>query len=277
MLIEADSSAIEAVMVGWLAGSERYIRLAKAGIHGWLMSQMVGGPIPLDLPDAELTAACKLMKKRDATLYDTCKRVCHLSNYMGTPERIAEEYPDEFPDIEVVGPRGGIRIIPGSAKAKVLQDALFATGPGQDVRKWQQATMELAHRENVLKTVFGIWHYFYDVFTYDKSGARWVMGEDAKRCVAFRPQSMASSIQDLILLSIRDAAPWLFNAAQRHPFRLPVHDSLIFDAPRARVSEAVEVIYRCFTQPWTQLSGLTIGAEVSVGPDLGSMEVVQYA
>src|SRR5581483_557560 len=269
MLLEADSAAIEAVLVGWLAGSPSFVRLAKSGIHGWLMSHTMGDPIPLDLPDRDLAVACKAMKKRDAHEYDEHKRIVHLSNYMGTPERIAEEYPDEFPDQVVVGPRGGTRIIPGSVKAKQLQDTFFATGPGQDVRKWQKQTLEIAHRESVLKTVFGVWHYFYNVFTYDTKSGQWRLGEDAKRAVAFRPQSMASSIQDLILLSIARAAPWLFEG--RSSFRLPVHDSLIFDTPKSRVMEAARIIYRCFTQPWSQLGGLTIGAEVSIGPNLGEM------
>src|SRR5581483_1853375 len=238
MLLEADSAAIEAVLVGWLAGSPSFVRLAKSGIHGWLMSHTMGDPIPLDLPDRDLAVACKAMKKRDAHEYDVHKRIVHLSNYMGTPERIAEEYPDEFPDQVVVGPRGGTRIIPGSVKAKQLQDTFFATGPGQDVRKWQKQTLEIAHRESVLKTVFGVWHYFYNVFTYDTKSGQWRLGEDAKRAVAFR---------------------------------LPVHDSLIFDTPKSRVMEAARIIYRCFTQPWSQLGGMTIGAEVSIGPNLGEM------
>src|SRR4029077_17986758 len=45
VLVEADGSAVEAVLVGYSAGSEAYIKLAKAGIHGWLMSHMIGEPI----------------------------------------------------------------------------------------------------------------------------------------------------------------------------------------------------------------------------------------
>lgn len=282
MLLEVDSSAIEAVLVGWLARSPRYIRLAKAGVHGWLAAHMLGQPIPLDLPDADLAAACRKVKREHKDLYEVTKRVCHLSNYMGTPERIAEEYPDEFPDIEMTGPRGGKRIIPGAVKAREIQDALFSTEPGQDVKRWQRHTLEVAYRENVLKTPFGIWHYFYDVFTYDRKSKSYKLGDDAKRAVAFAPQSMASSIQDLILLSIRHDAPWLFAAhglaevqkPERYAFRLPVHDSLIFDVPKHRIMEAARIVYRAFTQPWPQLGGLSIGAEVSIGPNLGGMTVL---
>jgi len=63
VLIEGDSAAIEAVIVGWLAGSPRYVRLAKAGVHGWLTSALHGEPISLDISDDALIASVRSRRK----------------------------------------------------------------------------------------------------------------------------------------------------------------------------------------------------------------------
>ncbi|KKL83268.1 hypothetical protein LCGC14_1976450, partial [marine sediment metagenome] len=63
--VTADSEAIEAVLVGYWAGSKEYIQLAKAGIHGWLASHVLKEPIPLDIPFDELRSRCREFKHRD--------------------------------------------------------------------------------------------------------------------------------------------------------------------------------------------------------------------
>ncbi|KKK60985.1 hypothetical protein LCGC14_3018890, partial [marine sediment metagenome] len=67
--VTADSEAIEAVLVGYWAGSKEYIALAKAGIHGWLAAHVLKEPIPLDIPFDELRRRCQEFKRRDAKVY----------------------------------------------------------------------------------------------------------------------------------------------------------------------------------------------------------------
>ena len=97
VILEGDSSAIEAVLVGYFARSERYIRLAKAGIHDYFNSLVHGDEIPLDTDETTLRAACRAAKARyDKPSREVAKRVVHLTAYRGTPERMCEEYPDQF-------------------------------------------------------------------------------------------------------------------------------------------------------------------------------------
>ena len=252
ILIEGDSAAIEAVIVGWLAGSQRYIRLARAGVHGWLTSALNGEPISLDISDDALTAACAASKKRWPDDYEKCKRVVHLSNYCGTPRRIAEEYPDEFPR---------------EAEAAKLQAFYFGTDAGQDVKRWQKQTIEIAHANKGLENHFGLRHRFYNLYSYDSRRACYVLGEDAKRAVAFVPQSDASFVQSDILLRLvgRDNRffEWLVAI---------VHDSVVVDCPVGVADYVCALLAEEMTRPLPQLDNLFIGAAIQIGQNLAEME-----
>src|SRR6516164_5743918 len=180
VLIEGDSAAIEAVLVGHHASSERYIRLAKAGVHGWVTSALHGEHLSLDQPDAVLSAACQAAKAKWPDDYEKCKRVVHLSNYLGTPRRITEEYPDEFPR---------------EAEASRLQEFYFSTDAGKDVRAWQKKTVEIAHANKGLENSFGLRHRLFSLYAWNAYRQSWEFGDDAKRAVAFVPQSDASFVQ----------------------------------------------------------------------------------
>ena len=235
LLIECDSSAIEAVLVGYYAGSDRYIALAKSGVHKWLAEQYAGRKVSKDDP-----------------LYDQIKRVVHLSNYMGTPNRIHEEYPDTFASVK---------------KARELQDFYFATPAGQDVRKWQKQTMEQAHKERYLQNPWGYRHYFYDVFHY--SNGQWVMGDDAKRAVAYQPQSTASAIQTEFIIDITANDVILSEG-----LRWIIHDSIICEIPEQHAEVAARRLNHIMQHPHPQLGGLAIGAECKIGPNLAEMASV---
>lgn len=254
VLIEGDSAAIEAVMVGWLAGSQRYIRLARAGVHGWITSALHGEPLSLDISDDALIAGCRLAKEKWPDDYEKCKRVVHLSNYCGTPRRIAEEYPDEFPT---------------ESSAGRLQSFYFSTEAGQDIKAWQKQTIEIAHANKGLENHFGLRHRFYSLYSYDSRRQCYVLGDDAKRAVAFVPQSDASFVQSDILLRLveRDSRflDWLVGI---------VHDSIILDVPLSESGYAAVTLYEEMVRPLPQLDGLYIGAEVKRGYNLGEMEVL---
>lgn len=249
VLIEFDSSAIEAVLVGYFGGSERYMRLAKVGVHDWVTSCKVGKPIPLDLPFEELKARCKAIKKEYPNEREMIKRVVHLSNYCGTPARIFEEYPEYFRN---------------EKEAADLQGLYFETEAGRDVVAWQRKTIDIAHKEHVLKTPFGYWHYFFNVMSYDKVYRKWRRGDDAKRAVAFRPQATASAIQTEIILWLRDHHPDLLAF-----LRLIIHDALVAEVPEGLVEVVGRAMNAAFTQGWKELGGLSIGAEGKWGRNLG--------
>ena len=235
LLVECDSSAIEAVLVGFFANSQQYIDLAKKGVHKWLASEYAGRAV-----------------SKTESLYDQVKRVVHLSNYMGTPQRMCEEYPDLFTSVK---------------EARKLQDFYFSTPAGQDVKKWHQQVLEQAHKERYLENPWKYRHYFYSVFQY--SDGRWIVGDDAKRAVAFLPQSTASAIQSSFVLEIERAHPDLSKG-----LRWLIHDSIVCEMPVESALVAARELKGVMEMPHPLLGGLAIGAECKVGKNLRDMEVV---
>jgi DNA polymerase I-like protein with 3'-5' exonuclease and polymerase domains len=250
LLIEADASAIEAVLVGYCANSQRYIHLARAGVHGWLTSHIVGTPIDAGIGDADLGHQCQSFKRSHKAIYEVAKRIVHLSNYMGSPQRIWDEYEEEFQSL---------------AQVKELQQLYFSLIP--DVVKWQHDVCQRAAKEKYLENHFRYRHYFYNVFQWDRRSASYKLGDDAKRAVAFIPQSDASAIQSELLLRL-DAYPDL-----REHLRLVVHDSVVLEVPEQQVPYVCSILHQEMVAPIPELGNLSIGAEVRFGPSLADMEV----
>jgi hypothetical protein len=123
---ERDYSAIEAVLVGYFAGSARYVRFAKLGVHDYLNSHMVGQAADLSWSDKDLKAFFKQLKKDFPAERDTAKRVVHGSNYMMTARRMHELFPEFFPT---------------TRDAAKLQGLYFELFP--EIRRWHR---ELAER-----------------------------------------------------------------------------------------------------------------------------------
>jgi DNA polymerase I-like protein with 3'-5' exonuclease and polymerase domains len=254
LLVEADSAAIEAVLTGYCSGSAEYIRLARAGVHGWLTSHIVGVPIQTNLSDADLAQASKEMKLAHPVVYEQAKRAVHGFNYLLTPYGLQDEYPELFPK------RKG---------AERLYELYWGLPETAKVRDWQRATVERAHKEKHLNNHFGGRHYFYQLYRWNARRKEWEFGDDAKRAVAYLPQSDAAFIQREVLLAL-----WGIDDLLREWLRLAIHDSIVLEVPEFYVNWAVQQLHREMTQPWPQLGGLTIGCEVKVGPSLGEMKEV---
>jgi DNA polymerase I-like protein with 3'-5' exonuclease and polymerase domains len=251
LLVEADAQAIEAVLVGWFAGSPRYIKLAKAGVHGWLTAAYHSKVYALDDPD--LPQLCSESKLQWPDDYEKCKRVVHLSNYKGTPIRIAEEYPEEFPTV---------------AAARKLQSFYFETEPGQDIRRWQDKVCLQAAHDCYLENPFKYRHWLYSVSQWDRRRECYVAGDDAKRAIAFLPQSTASACQSEVLLRLAQyehMRSWL---------RLIIHDSFLCEPPEADALACAAMLRDEMLAPIPELGGLQIGVEVSVGQNWGEMHKV---
>ena len=263
VLIEADSAAIEAVIVGYCAQSPRYIRAAKAGIHDIFMSHVRayregGKGIDIAMPDAELIAACHAAKAEDKSrpvlerIRDACKRVIHGTNYGLSPYGMHDEYPDEFPTQRV---------------ATELQEMYLSLFP--EIKQWMRTTRELADRQTFLDNHYQYRHYFYAVTKWNSKYQRFDLGNDAKRCIAFLPQSDASAIQteDLLTLAAHHDV--------RTMLRLIIHDSHVLECPIGCVPDVCDLLYRTMSRPRPELGGLEIGVEIKFGPNLNDTTVWQ--
>lgn len=265
-LIEIDRSAIEAVLVGYWAKSLAYIKLAKAGVHSYLVSHVVGDPVPWKvIQDTPLKDLQKLLKgfKKAASIetYEGCKRCIHSSNYLISPFGLHDEYEEFFPT---------------EYDAEKMQGIYFGTEAGRDVRAWHKATIEEVHAKKLLDNNFEYRHYFFGpLYKFNKRENRWGVDPegDAKRAVGFRPQSDAAAIQREDLLAL-EPIEWFSRL-----LRLPTYDSIVAECPIEYVDRGCELLAAQFAKPIAELQGLkgydgTIGFEIKVGDNLADMEEV---
>ena len=228
-LWEFDYSAIEAVITGWFCGDPDYIRLAQAGVHAYLTAVGIGAtvPRPEELKFWEPARLKKLLKPfKSHAQYPVKKRVVHGVSYGLTAFGMAKLYPDLFPT-------------PRAAQKEI--DFFFEVCP--KVKEWQNRQRDTASRLGYLGGKGGAGeaphpyrykHWFFDVMHWDSRYKKWVVGADANRAVAFKPQSTARGVLTEAALELTD--PKSDNYAGhlyygRTPFRGVIHDSFLCEVP----------------------------------------------
>ena len=271
-----DFSAIEAVLVGYFAGSARYVRFAKLGVHAYLASHIAGRPADLQWGDADLRAYFKQLKKECPVEYDTAKRVVHGSNYVMTARKMHYEYPETFRTI---------------AAANRLQGLYFELFP--EIRTWHKdlcIRVDGAKRREAdgpidpwtlgicyARNPFGYIHRFYNVLDWERIENDWVwsFGEDAKRLVSFLPQSTAAAIIKRATKRVWTEYPWVGET-----LRLLIHDEILGEEKEQQIEECLRVSAICMEAPikelpldpsWEMGEYLTIGTEAKVGSSWAGM------
>lgn len=245
--VEADSSAIEAVMTGFFMEDPEYVQLAKTGIHDYLTCL----ELRLEFDRAKIGEY-----KRDARYAEARernKRTVHGTNYGMSPRMLMMQFPAQFPTL---------------ALASATQNRLFEACP--KLGPWQHRMRQLAHRQKYLENPWGYRCYFYDVFSKDTRTGEVILGNDAKKVVAFLPQSSAAAFMRDSLLTVGASV-----YAADVPGNLSIHDSICLCVREEGVEEAVAWITQLMTRPIPEMGGLRIGCEVKTGLNWHDMRVVR--
>ena len=245
VFVEADSAAIEAVLTGHFQGDLAYIELARQGVHDFVTCKELGREFdPALLGAYKKDPLYKVARERN-------KRVVHGTNYGMTPKMMVKVYPEAFRT---------------EWEAKHAQDRYFECCPR--LAPWQHEIRLTAHRQGYIQNPWGYRHYFNQVFVKNDKGEI-VHGPDAKRVVAFLPQSSAAAfMRDSLLLL--GQSKWLAYA----PAMVSIHDSICLEVPEGAVEDAKQWLVGVLTRPVSELGGLRIGCEVKVGPNWAEMQVV---
>lgn len=246
VLAEFDYKAIEALISGFEAKDDDYMKAARLGVHGILQAHVMGHPLKdqwQQLDEAYVKRTIKELKRQDPRLYDMCKTIVHMSNYGGSARRILMDNPDQFKSTK---------------DAQDLQDVYFKT-IGKKIKEWQGKVLVEANSKGHLQNCFGYRHYFYDVYNWNpqsKSYDSW--GTDAKRALAFLPQSTAAAIIKEAMLRL--GAKNYFRKAMRWQ----IHDSLIFELHNDHLlNQRMRMIKEEMEKPIQQMNGLSIETEAS--------------
>lgn len=234
--VEADSAAIEAVLVGYFAGDVEYMKQAGLGIHALLACRELG----LDFnPD---NVRMVKSESRFEKLYARKKRTVHGVNFGMGAGLMAMNYPKVFP-----------------SKKSAQKEIDFYYDVCPKLKEWHEHTRLLAHRQAYLQNPFGYRHYFYDVLKRDVSG-KVVYGSDANRAVAFNPQSTAAAFMRENLALLRDSE-WYPEAL---PANLSIHDALLLEPLVEDAERARDYLIELMNRPIPELGDLRIGVDVKV-------------
>jgi len=256
IFVARDFSGIEAVLVGWLAGSSKYTRLAKLGVHDYFMAHGILRPAGMiadaDLPDLrwsddDLRACFRSLKARFPSERDVAKRVVHLSNYAGTPAKIFEEYPETFTTKQ---------------EASRRQGAYFALFP--EIPQWHERLTVQVDQTGYVRAPSGFVMRFFRVRDWSKVDGRWVskLGDSGKALIASVPQHMAAFIG-------REVLKRLWGGTPIGPYlRLFIHDEILCECPVALADVVDQRLQAEMEQPIPQLPldpGWGMGNHLSIG------------
>jgi DNA polymerase I-like protein with 3'-5' exonuclease and polymerase domains len=257
LLVEADFSAIEAVLTGYFMDDPNYMRLARIGIHTYLTSHLVGKPVDFRQPDLFVLEELAKIKDACKTEYARAKRVVHGTNYGLTPIGMVNNYPEFFT----------------RSSASKIQNLYYDLCP--KLKPWQDQVRLRAHKQGFLggsDHPFRYKHYFWDVFTWNSKTKSYSLGSDANKVVAFYPQSTAAGVIYEASLRLVEDAKFATLFYGKTPIRALIHDSILCEVPENRLEDAYNALHREMTKPVPQLGGLSFGVAVKVGKNWGEMK-----
>lgn len=257
LLVEADSSSIEAVFSGSLMGSPGYIRLATKGIHAAWLLQSLG----LDA-SVENIATVKNAGDHEAfwatlgktsheieLLYERKKRTVHGVSYGMGAKLLFESYPEFFAS---------------KAAAQAEIDDFYGFVP--ELQEWHKDTQQVAFKQGYLQSPWGFRNYYYRVFSFDWRTQKYRLGEDAKAAIAFQPQHANGMFQrenlKLIHQTVRKMGKqdtWKQTAIGH------VHDSNGLRVPEDDADKAAGMLAEIMNRPIKQFGGLQVGVQVKAG------------
>lgn len=252
VFVQADSSSIEAKMVGWFMGDEDYMRLASKGVHGYLVAKYLGWDVTPVTWTTEMNEQIKAQHKAD---YDKFKQVNHGTNFGMGPYMMYMNEPDTFPTVKA---------------AEEVQNFIFEQLP--KLPEWHHQLRVTAKKNGYLDNPWGVRFYFYDVFTYaydddyrlildDNGRPKVKLGKDANLVIAAKPQSSAGMFMRDNLWLLGETT-WL----DAMPAVVSIHDGYtleVDDNPYA-IEQAAETLENILTRPIEEMGGMRVGCEIGV-------------
>lgn len=267
IFVTADFAAIEAVLTGYFMGDPEYIRVAKLGVHARLASHILGTPADMSQSDEALRAFFKKLKDEQEKVYNQAKRTVHGYNYGLTAYGLQDQFPDLFPTRK------------DAQQIIAVYEAMVPS-----LKRWQTNLRKQAHATGVIGPQghpFKYRHHFFGVVNFRKSMGQWkeYLGDDAKRVVAFLPQSVAGGVLYEACLRLAPQVEKLWQG--RTAFRALIHDEIFLEVDEDKKDEAIRLLVTEMSRPVVQLpcprewgvgSHLQIGVSVKVGKNWADVD-----
>lgn len=295
VMLEADSSSVEAVFTGWFMGDREYMALARKGIHSWWGLKALG----LDLTPENIkriknpSEFATFWAERGLTavevdlLYGRKKRTVHGVSYGMGAGLLHSTYPDLFPAVTMDEPELNGKVCrwcrkpatPGRRHLCVLFTAQKEIeefyGLVPNLEAWHKDTQKRAHKQGYLQSPWGFRNYYYRVFSYDFKTDRWRLGDDAKAAIAFQPQHANGMFQrkNLVLIH-RNIGKMGMRGKWWQPANGHVHDSNGLMVPEDHADKGAQMLGEVMNRPIPQLGNLQVGVQVKAGRNWAEMKPI---
>jgi DNA polymerase I-like protein with 3'-5' exonuclease and polymerase domains len=248
-LVELDWKAIEALLVGWFADDQDYVRICRLDPHSYLAAHVLRRrgkieevPLP-EWDDGRLTKYLKWIKNTFPDERILAKKNNHAGNYDQGAKNRAKDI--------------GCSV----EEAEFYMEVTDAIAP--KVAKWKMQTRIRAHEEGRLMNPFGYLRAFFNVFEpTGKLGPdgrpTYRTGKEAWEALAFLPQSTGAAMCREVVLQLSTIPGY------RSDFFLlvPIHDSLFLEIKQGKEAEIIPLIKGLMTQKWPELGGLHVDVDV---------------
>lgn len=231
VLVRGDWTSAEALVTGYLAGDEVYMRLCRGGIHKFTLAQHLKIPVHEGMSNEEIDRWTVGLKEQHHELYRKVKTARFGSTYLAGPLKIFKENPEDFES---------------AAEAKKFQQ--LCKRP--KITAWQTRTINQATASKRLVNPFGYEKQFWDL-----------PGGDGPSAVAFLPSSIIAYIAKEIMLQL-----WPLETGKYLVWQ--IHDELVADVPINRAEAVRDEMKVAMEQPWPELGGLSIGAEMKISESM---------
>jgi DNA polymerase I-like protein with 3'-5' exonuclease and polymerase domains len=254
VLCSLDWKSIENLLVGYFAGDEDYMRVARLGVHSYMTAFKLKTPPDMALPDDKLKAFLDAIKENNPKDYAIMKKSNHAYNYDQGVRNMAKDVGCTVEEAKEY------RAIIDKAAPKLVE--------------WKHATRMRAHHECKLTTPFGWSLAFFEVFKFKTVGGerKTYLGKEAKEALSFLPQGTGAGMlkECLIDLGNHPDEGTIFNLL------VPTHDSIGFEVLEEARDDVMGVVKESMEREWPQLNGLSCKVEGKYGDSFVEKDMVTW-
>jgi DNA polymerase-1 len=236
LLLRRDYTGAEALLTGYFAGDELFMKLARIGVYTYVMAKHMG--INLDPNATDLASVLSKLKKENKepkagqyiSPYKKWKTMVLGICYGLGPDQMFEQNPGMF-----------------SSKGETRKMRKFFMDLFPKIEMFQESAVNEAKVSALVKNPFGYIRWLWDV-----------PGLDGPKAIAQKPQSSLAAIIKRAMLSIDREKIGQFMVWQ-------IHDELVLDAPEDSIEETDKEFKEILERPIPELGGLIIRTERKLG------------
>lgn len=290
VILEADYKAQEALLLGYFAGDENYMRMARLGIYAYFIAGDLGITVDLGKTDAEIKPILNRIKTGHPSPYARMKKTILARGYGEGIAAIAMEFESEFlgPAAKAAEAAADLKKFRAdhtrgqfiASETRRIQRAMAFSQANHyvhlyetvapKVKAWQDDIRLKAHHAKKLTNPFGYSQHFYRVLVKEEDGSTG-LGEEANEVLAFLPQSTGAFVLRRALLELDDLANDDF-----FPI-IPIHDAIVCYVREDLLVQKASLLKEIMERPVPELGGLRIEVEMKAGRNWSEVKHLEAA